>query len=174
MCLAAPQHASVSYQKHMAHHLLADVDRSWLDEMRHCLLLRDPRRVLASYTKVRDDVSLDDLGIPQQAELAEHCELVIDAADFLVDPRGYQVEICRRLDVPFDEAMLRWPPGTRATDGVWARHWYASVEASTGFGAPRTDAPPALTGSLADIAEEALEIYQRLRRDRLVLPSSTA
>ncbi len=57
-------------------------------ELRNCLLLRDPRRVLASYTKVRDEVTLDDIGIPQQVELAEHCELVVDSADFLRDPRG--------------------------------------------------------------------------------------
>ena len=29
--------------------------------------------------------------------------------------------------------MLSWPPGPRATDGVWAKHWYGEVEKSTGF-----------------------------------------
>ena len=29
--------------------------------------------------------------------------------------------------------MLAWPAGPRDTDGVWAPHWYAGVEASTGF-----------------------------------------
>jgi len=29
--------------------------------------------------------------------------------------------------------MLSWPKGPRDTDGVWAPHWYAAVEASTGF-----------------------------------------
>ena len=32
--------------------------------------------------------------------------------------------------------MLGWEPGRRATDGAWAPHWYAAVEASTGFGPP--------------------------------------
>jgi hypothetical protein len=172
-CLAAPHVGAISYQKHMAHHLLPHVDRSWLGELRNCLLLRDPRRVLASYTRVRDEVTLDDLGIPQQVELAGHCEVVIDAADFLTDPRGYQTEVCRRLGVPFDDEMMQWPAGPRSTDGVWAPHWYASVEASTGFGAPQTDPPPVLTGALADLAAEALDIYDRLRRDRLVLPTPT-
>ncbi len=168
-CLASPAHAAVSYQKHMAHHLLPPVDRSWLGELRNCLLLRDPRRVLASYTKVRDEVTLDDIGIPQQVELLEHCEVVVDSDDFLRDPRGYQTEICRRLGVPFDDAMLHWPAGPRASDGVWARHWYDSVEASTGFGEPPTDDPPALVGPLGDVAAEALEIYERLRRHRLLV-----
>lgn len=168
-CLRAPDDAAISYQKHMAHHLLPQVDRSWLGELRNCLLLRDPRRVLASYAKVREEISLDDIGIPQQVELAEHCELVIDAADFLSDPRGYQREICRRLGVSFDEAMMRWPAGPRTTDGVWAPHWYASVEASTEFGTPPTGEPPEFDGSLADVAAEAIEIYHVLRRGRLVL-----
>ena len=28
-----------------------------------------------------------------------------------------------------------WPAGPRESDGVWAPHWYAAVEASTGFAA---------------------------------------
>ena len=168
-CLDAPIERPVSYQKHMAHHLLADVDRSWLDGMRHALLLRDPRRVLASYTRVRGDVTLDDLGIPQQVELAERCEVIIDADDFLTDPTAYQREICRRLDVDFDPAMMRWPAGTRDSDGVWAPHWYAAVEESTGFGPAPTASPPAVDDRLAPIAEEALELYRELRRARFVV-----
>ena len=39
--------------------------------------------------------------------------------------------------------MLSWPPGPRDTDGVWAQHWYAGVEASTGFApySPGSDDP---------------------------------
>lgn len=169
-CLAAPRHAELSYQKHMAHHLYPGLDRSWIGSFRNCLLLRDPRRVLASYSKVRGDVvTLLDIGIPQQFELVEHCEIVVDSADFLTDPRAYQVEICRRLDVRFDEAMLSWPSGPRDSDGVWAPHWYASVESSTGFSPAPSDDLPDLSGELADIAAEAAEIYATLRRDRLVL-----
>ncbi len=171
-CLATPRDHEISYQKHMAHHLLPHVDRQWLGEFRNCLLLRDPRRVLASYSKVRSCVTLDDIGIPQQVELLEHCELVIDSSDFLHDPRGYQVEICRRLEVPFDAAMLQWPAGARETDGVWASHWYASVEASTGFSDPTLDAPPELVGALVDVAAEAIDVYERLRDHRMVLSTS--
>jgi hypothetical protein len=169
-CLAPlPDGIAVSYQKHMAHHLLPDMDRSWLDGLRNVLLLRDPRRVLASYTKVRESVTLDDIGVPQQVELAERCELVVDSDDFLADPVGYQREICRRLDVPFDPAMLAWPAGPRDSDGVWARHWYSAVEASTSFGPPPTDPPAALPSHLAPIADEAVAIYEELRANRLTV-----
>ncbi len=172
-CLAAPSSATISYQKHMAHHLLADMDRSWLGECRNVLLLRDPRRVLASYAKVRSEVTLEDIGVPQQLELAEHCEFVVDSDDFLTDPAAYQREICRRLDVPCDDAllasMLSWPAGRRASDGVWAPAWYDAVEASTGFGPLPTTAPPPLPEHLADLGAEAEAIYERLRADRLIV-----
>lgn len=162
-CLAPlPTGTTVSYQKHMAHHLPADRDLTWTDGLRNCLLLRDPRRVLASYTKVRETVTLDDIGIPQQVGLLPHCEIVIDAADFLADPEGYQREICRRLDIAFDEAMLSWPAGRRESDGVWAKFWYDSVDASTEFGPPPTDPPPELPEHLRPIADEALDIYTEL------------
>ncbi|WP_394944074.1 HAD family hydrolase [uncultured Ilumatobacter sp.] len=169
-CLAPlPDGIAVSYQKHMAHHLLPDMDRSWLGDLRNVLLLRDPRRVLASYTKVRESVTLDDIGVPQQVELAQHCEIVVDSDDFLADPAGYQREICRRLDVSFDSAMLAWPAGPRASDGVWAPHWYSTVEASTSFGPPPADPPASLPPHLALIADEASAIYDKLRADRLTI-----
>lgn len=176
-CLAPlPDGIDISYQKHMAHHLRPgdlrnDDDSTWIDGLRNCLLLRDPRRVLASYTKVRETVTLTDIGIPQQLALADRCELVIDSADFLTDPAGYLREICRRLEVPLDDellaAMLTWPAGPRDTDGVWARHWYASVEESTGFGSPPADEEPTVAAHLRRLAEEAMEVYFDLRRRRI-------
>ncbi len=164
-----PDGIDVSYQKHMAHHLLPGTDRSWIDGLRNCLLLRDPRRVLASYTKVREDVTLDDIGLPQQVELVERCEVVIDTDDFLHDPRGHLVELCRRLDIAFDEAMLAWPAGSRASDGVWTKHWYDAVNASTGFGPPPSGPPKPLPPDLASLAAAATEVYQQLRRHAIKL-----
>jgi hypothetical protein len=39
--------------------------------------------------------------------------------------------LCDAHGYGFDPAMLSWPLGRRATDRVWAPHWYAAVEAST-------------------------------------------
>lgn len=171
-CLQAlPAGVGVSYQKHMTHHLLPSIDRSWLDQVRNFLLIRDPVAVLASYTKVRAEVTLDDLGLPQQVELVPRAELVIDAADFLTDPRSYLATWCDQVGVAFTDRMLSWPAGRRASDGCWARYWYGSVEASTGFGPPPDpsvaptvdDLPP----PLRPLAREALELYHQLGADRL-------
>jgi hypothetical protein len=172
-CLAAPAGgATISYQKHMSHHLLPAVDRSWLDQLRNFLLIRDPVLVLASYTAVRGDVTLADIGLVQQLELAERAELIIDSSDFLVDPDRYQRAVCDHLGIAFTVSMLHWPAGPRTSDGCWAPHWYAAVEASTGFGPPSSSALPdvdSLPVELRPVAIEARSIYNELAASRLVL-----
>ena len=173
-CLAPlPPGISVSYQKHMAHHLLPSLERSWLDELRNFLLIRDPIQVLASYTRVRQQVTLNDFGLPQQVELAERAELVIDATDFITDPAFYLQAWCSRLGLSSTDRMLSWPVGRRDSDGCWARYWYSSVEASTGFrSAPDPSATATvddLPPSLRPLAVEATELYQQLAVKRLRL-----
>jgi hypothetical protein len=62
--------------------------------------------------------------------------------------------------------MLSWPPGRRATDGVWAEHWYAAVEASTGF-APYDPRPVDVPAHLRGLVEEARPYYEELAAHRL-------
>lgn len=167
--------ATISYQKHMSHHLLPDLDRSWLGSLRHLLLIRDPVLVLASYTAVRSTVTLADIGLRQQLELADRAELIVDSDDFLTDPERYQRAVCSHLGIAFTGAMLRWPAGRRPSDGCWGRHWYAVVEGSTGFGPPPTGPSPEigdLPPRLWALATEARAIYEELAAARLVLRSS--
>jgi hypothetical protein len=58
--------------------------------------------------------------------------------------------------------MLRWPAGPKPEDGVWAKHWYANVHASTGFSPynPRTGDFPE---RLKPLLEESVPLYERLR-----------
>ena len=69
-------------------------------------------------------------------------------------------------DLPEPEAMLRWAPGRRATDGVWARHWYAGVERSTGF-QPYRPKPDALPAHLEHLHEQCRTYYDHLYAHRL-------
>ena len=137
---------AISYQKHMAHHLLPGVGRAWLRSLRHAFLIREPAGMLASLARVTPEAAPADTGLPQQAELFEqtadrlgHAPPVVDASDVLCDPAGTLAALCAALGVPYDPAMLAWAPGPRPEDGVWAPHWYAAVRASTGFAAARTE-----------------------------------
>jgi hypothetical protein len=162
-----PPGVTISYAKHMTHHLLPEVDRTALAGLRHAHLIRDPRELLASYAKVRTEPDLDDLGLRQQAGIFEAFGgPVIDSRDLLTDPERMLRALCQALGVPFDAGMLSWPPGPRASDGVWAPYWYASVHASTGFAAYRSPAEP-LPARLEPLAARCLPYYQRLHSYRI-------
>ena len=91
---------------------------------------------------------------------------VIDARDVLLDPPGVLRALCDRIGLPFDAAMLSWPMGRRATDGVWARYWYAAVEASTGF-APYREPTAAVPDGLRHVLDRARPLYDELLAHRL-------
>jgi hypothetical protein len=174
-CDAASQEGkTIFYQKHMAHHLLPKIERGWLDQLTHAFLIRDPREMLTSLVKHLPDPALRDTGLPQQVEIFEHVwrttgrtPPVIDARDMLDDPRRTLTLLCEALGVAFDEAMLRWPAGPRDTDGVWARHWYASVERSTTF-EPYQPKDERVPDHLQPLLLECMPYYERLHAVRLL------
>ncbi len=166
--------ASVFYQKHMTHHMRPAFRRDWIDGVTNAFLIRAPERVLASYTRTWDEVDLDAIGVPQQLEIFDavanrlgRAPPVVDTADVLADPRATLGALCAACGIAFSEAMLTWPAGRRASDGVWAPAWYAQVEASTGFGPPDARPLPQLDGHLARIAEAARPGYERLSQLRI-------
>jgi hypothetical protein len=171
----APHDAPIWYQKHMTHHLLPHIDHAWIAQLRNVLLIRDPREVVASYIKSRAEVTPDDIGLPQQTVLYNELDAagaappIIDAGDFLRNPEGYLRALCDWLEIEFSERMLHWPKGPRASDGVWAPHWYAHVWESTGF-----DPPIArdieLSGDAAAVVEACRPHYERLHELRMVVP----
>lgn len=168
--LTAPTEG-IYYQKHMTHHLLPQLPRDWIGELTNVLLIRDPAEVVASYVRSRADVTAEDIGLGQQAELYEQlggAPPVIDAADFLRDPEGYLRWLCRHVGVDFTDAMLHWPAGPRASDGVWARYWYHAVLASTGF-EPYRARQVELHGAALAAAQRSRPYYERLHAARVVL-----
>ena len=165
---ALPAGTAIGYQKHMTHHVLPEVDLAAFAGLRHAFLLRDPRQLLASYARVRTEPALADLGITQQLALFRRFGgPVVDSGDLLRDPEGTLRALCAALEVPFDDRMLAWPAGPRDSDGVWAPHWYSSVEASTGWGPYREPAAVELPPHLAELAEQCRPAYDELAGHRL-------
>ena len=172
-CGELPPGKTVFYQKHMTHHLLPEIDTSALASLRHAFLIREPRRLLASYAKVRATPTLADLGLEQQVAIFRRFGgPVIDAADIAATPRPALAALCDALGIPFDEVMLSWPPGPRPTDGIWAKHWYANVWASTGFSGRSSPAgrsePVELPPELEPLAERCQHFYDEMAGHRLM------
>ncbi|HEX6882410.1 MAG TPA: HAD family hydrolase [Planctomycetota bacterium] len=168
-----PGDRPVFYQKHMAHHLLPEVERDWLAGLMHAFLIRDPREMLLSLAKVTPDADVLDTGLPQQLELFQAVRArtgrtppVLDARDVLEEPAGCLRALCTALQLEFTPAMLAWEPGLRPTDGLWASHWYGEVARSTGFERWRPREGE-LAGRLADVHARCREPYAELYSHRL-------
>ncbi len=168
-----PEGRTIFYQKHMAHHLLADMDRGWLDHVTNCFLIRDPREMLTSLISNVPHPTIEDTGLTQQVEIFDQVRRqrgitppVLDAKDILDDPRRLLSLLCDAVGVDFDESMLSWPPGRRDTDGIWAKYWYDAVEASTCF-KPHVPKPEAVPPHLAGLYDECMTYYERLYAHRL-------
>ena len=167
-----PDGATVFYQKHMAHHLLPVMELDWLAELRHALLIREPKEMITSLIDFIPQPTLDDTGLPQQLRLLQHLEsigqapIVFDSKDVLNDPQQMLGKICDALGLEFQPSMLRWPAGKRETDGVWAKHWYAKVEQTTEFASYRPKNIPVPETSL-QVLEECESIYAELHERRL-------
>jgi hypothetical protein len=165
-----PDRAALWYQKHMCHHLLPGMTTDWVHGMNNLFLIRDPALVVASYVKSRAQVTPDDIGLRQQLQLFDavadrlgHAPPVIDAERFLRSPEAQLRRLCRRLGIPFDQHMLSWPPGPRASDGIWAPHWYHTVWQSTGF-EPWRPRHVQLDAGAARVAEACRPAYEALLR----------
>jgi hypothetical protein len=174
-----PDGKTIFYQKHMAHHLLPDMDFEWVNQLTNCFLIRDPAEVLHSLVEFLPTPTAEETGLPHQVQLydqvSQHTETappVIDARDVLENPRGILQTLCERIDVPFVEEMLSWPAGPRETDGAWAPHWYGNVYQTTGFGKYRGPLA-SLSTHLMPILNEVRPLYDRLYEQRL-RPSSTS
>ena len=168
-----PGGKSIFYQKHMAHHLLPDMDLEWVNRLTNCFLIRDPAEVLPSLAEFLRAPTAEETGLPHQARLFEQVSKqtgvvppVIDARDVLENPRGMLQSLCERINVPFVAEMLSWPAGPRETDGAWAPHWYGKVCPTTGFGTYRAPVG-SLSPRLVPILEEVRPLYDRLYARRL-------
>ena len=166
-----PDGVRVHYAKHMSHHLPDEDDLGWTAAFRNVLLVRDPAEVVASYVRSRDSCEPADIGLLQQVRLLDgwaETPPVIDAGDFLRDPEAHLRWLCDWLGVGFTTRMLSWPAGPRASDGVWAPHWYDSVRRSTGF-EPWRPSEVSLSPHDAAVAKACRPAYDRLHALRLRL-----
>ncbi len=169
-----PEPAAFYYQKHMAIHMLPEVDLGWMRQVRNCFLIRNPIEVIASMAHFRDleqdaEEGARLVGIPQLERIYDYaCEiedsppLVIDANDLLRDPKRILGLFCEAIGMSFDPAReISWAPGKHQSDGAWADAWYEKVYQTTRLGSyiPQETKIPA---ALAGVVERCLPVYERI------------
>lgn len=163
---------TIQYQKHMTHHMVAEINHEWFATLKHAFLIRHPADVVASYSRKRGTVTAQDIGFSQQRELFDLAQSlglptpVVESSDVLKNPREKLTKLCAALQIPFDENMLAWPTGRRDSDGAWAPHWYNKVEASSGF-AQYQKKDISLTAEQQAVVEECMDDYHALSQFKL-------
>ncbi len=156
----------VVFFKQMAKHLV-DMDRSFLPTFANVLLTREPHDMLTSLQNQLPDATITDTGFPELMEILDTLldageePIVVDTRILLADPPAVLGELCLRLGLEFEEAMLSWPPGPKPEDGVWAPHWYDGVHKSTGW-QPYVDKGATLLSGVKPALELAMPMYERL------------
>ena len=153
----------VFFIKGMAHHYL-DSDLTFLTKMKNVFLIRDPKSLIRSFSKVISHPTLRDIGVKRECEIMSYLEeqripfVVLDANEVLKNPEKILKELCARLEITFYQSMLQWAAGPRKEDGIWSKYWYASVHQSTGFTAPSSK-EEMLSEHLWSLYEESMPYY---------------
>ena len=164
---------SIYYQKHITHHLLNSIDRKWMKSVTNCFLIRDPKDMIISYSRVHPDLNMHLLGLEEQSEIFEYVlnmtgEIppIIDSKDIQMNPRVVLSKFCERVGVSFSEEMLSWPRGARVTDGNWGKYWYKNVMNSTGFNEykPKTEDVPE---RYEELYLKCYSLYEKLHKLRI-------
>ena len=160
----------VIFFKNMTHHLYG-LDLNFLRSGKNILLTRAPQEMLPSFHTVIPCPTMKDVGYEDQVRLAEHLKnegipfRVIEGKSILNAPEEELKILCTFLEIPFEHAMLQWKAGGIPEDGPWARHWYHSVHASSGFKPYKTAEEP-LPVELESLYQRCASLYERLIKDQ--------
>ncbi|MDN3722864.1 sulfotransferase family protein [Aequorivita sp. SDUM287046] len=157
--------------KGMAHHYLTETPEFILN-WENVILIRHPKKLIASFSKVIHSPTLNDIGIKKASELFLFLKkngktpIVIDSDELLKNPKIYLNKLCDLLNIPFSEKMLQWKKGGIPEDGIWAKHWYKNVHNSEGFAVQKSSSAP-LPKHLEPLLNEALPYYETLKNNIL-------
>jgi len=128
----------ILFFKHMTHHLL-DLNLDFLSQTINVIITRNPRQMIASFSKVIKNPRMEDLGYTEQCRLVNVLEdknlpiYVVDSSSIINNPKSTLELLCKKTNIPFDKKMLTWKAGPIKEDGIWAKYWYKNVHTSTGF-----------------------------------------
>lgn len=159
------------FVKGMAHHYLSD-SPDYILEWKNVLLIRHPKKLIASFAKVIENPGLDDIGVKRSAEIFTYLKnnnripLIIDSDELLKNPELYLRKFCSHLEIEFSPKMLSWKKGGIPEDGIWAKHWYKNVHNSEGFSVQKTSSRP-FPENLNPLLQEALPYYEILKNNIL-------
>ncbi|MGL5860342.1 MAG: hypothetical protein ACRCY9_03685 [Phycicoccus sp.] len=157
---------SPTMHKDFPYHAIDELmeDSRWLSG-KHLFLLRDPRETLFSHAKLRDEVTVKNLGFVDVGRWHDHvvasdCDvLVVDSGLLNEEPEQTIQDICTFTGLDFDPEHLTWPADMSEDWSKWSG-WHADVARSRGFGQPSAMPPNwHVPEHLQDVLRSAEDVF---------------
>jgi len=163
----------ICFQKHMVQHIDFDQENDWILGLNNFFLIRKPELVIPSFLIKFPDGDFEDLGFKQQIDIFNYIKhqtnktpVVVDATDIRNNPTKLLPRLCKKLSIEWEDTMLSWKPGLKKYDGVWAKHWYHSVEKSDSF-KPEETSKASLSYKAKQLVEQASIYYQQISKYKI-------
>jgi hypothetical protein len=181
-CLSAAQVKPLFF-KDMAYHALNHLmqDASFLKQITHTFIIRDPGKSIPSHFALDPDVTLEEIGCEAQfklfqtiAALTGHPSVVIDADDLQDDAEKTVQAYCRAIDIPYLPESLRWDRSSPPEWHAWQK-WHTDAAASETITSKSNRYERTVTNDprLRSYYEHHLPFYRELHRYRISLTVET-
>jgi hypothetical protein len=153
------------FVKDMAYQAKPLIGPEFASRFRNTFIVRDPKYVIASLSRMWPDFTLEETGFEQLYRLFRYATeaedvVVVDAMTFSENPIGVLATYCEHLEIPFRIDSLSWQPGEVREWESW-EGWHEEAQQSTGI-KPAERKDPELPPELQEAYEHCLPYYYQL------------
>jgi hypothetical protein len=160
-------HENRVFVKDMAYQAKPLIGPEFVSRFRNTFIVRDPKYVVASLSRMWPDFTLEETGFEQLYRLFRYATevdpediVVVDAMTFSENPVGVLAAYCEHLEIPFRPDDLSWQPGEVREWESW-EGWHEAAQQSTGI-KPAERKDPELPPELQEAYEHCLPYYYQL------------
>ena len=153
------------FVKDMAYQAKSLIGPEFVSRFRNTFIVRDPKYVIASLSRMWPDFTLEETGFEQLYRLFRYATeaedvVVVDAMTFSENPVGVLAAYCEHLEIPFRTDSLSWQPGEVREWESW-EGWHEAAQQSSGI-KPAERKDPELPPELQEAYDHCLPYYYQL------------
>lgn len=155
------------FVKDMGYHARGLMGPEFVSRFRNTFIVRDPKYVISSLSRMWPDFTLEETGFEQLYRLFRYATeedledvVVVDAMTFSENPVSILAAYCEHLGIPFQADSLSWEPSEVPEWERWDG-WHDQAQQSTGI-KPAERKDPELPRELREAYDYCLPYYYQL------------
>lgn len=130
------------FAKDMSYYVIPELldDADFCRCIRHCFLIRDPRKSILSYYRLDPNLSCDEVGLAAQWQHYQGIEalgleipVVIEAEAIQSNPKSIMRLFWQSLGLDYREEAFAWNSESTPQDWQYVKGWHEQVGRSTGI-----------------------------------------